>query len=106
MVLPTFGLYAHTEKSSNGMFRGPVVVDSTLEVARESKLVLTGTITELNSNKPIQGALISADFLKHYHSSDDNGNNISRASFRLRPENPITSWRRFRMARRSPLFRK
>ena len=74
MTLSTFALYAQTAEFDEWNVPWITVGDSTANVPRESKLVLTGKITELNSNRPVSGALISADFLKHYDYSDENGN--------------------------------
>jgi len=41
-----------------------------------ARFVVTGKITSLESAKPISGALVSADFLKHYDYSDENGNYV------------------------------
>ena len=76
MMLLTFGLYAQTGESDVWDVPWTIIGDSTVKAGRESKLVLTGKITELESNTPIAGALVSADFLKHYDYSDENGNYV------------------------------
>ena len=52
------------------------VGDSTVTLAKDTKLVVTGKITNEDTNLAVPGALISADFLKHYDYSDENGNYV------------------------------
>lgn len=53
-----------------------IVGDSTANIDRDSKLVITGRVTDEESGQPVVGALVSADFLKYYDHSDANGNYV------------------------------
>jgi hypothetical protein len=50
-----------------------ILGDSTDIPDKESILVITGTITNSNTRKPISGASVSVDFFKHFDYTDENG---------------------------------
>lgn len=73
MMLSTFSLQAQIDEVDYWAVPWTIIGDSTLTPDRNDKLILTGKITETGSGLPIAGALVSADFLKHYDYSDENG---------------------------------
>lgn len=52
-----------------------IIGDSSI-TDRGERFIVTGKITSLESTKPISGALVSADFLKHFDYSDEKGNYV------------------------------
>ena len=85
LLPPTLCTYAQQGEEWNVPWT--VVGDSSDATDRNTKLILTGKITDLNSGKVISGALVSADFLKHYDYSDENGNyvlELAPGSYRIK----------------------
>lgn len=69
----TPALQSHGQVADEWNVPWTILGDSSGVADKNSLVVITGRITDVNSSKPIQGALISADFLKHYDYSDENG---------------------------------
>ena len=72
-LLLTLPLQGRAQEADEWNVPWTILGDSSSRADRNSLIVVTGQITDANSNEPIQGALISADFLKHFDYSDQNG---------------------------------
>src|SRR5688500_16009327 len=64
-----------------------VIGDSTMAHDRDGKFVVTGKIVNSDTKCTVSGALVCADFLKHYDYSDEDGSyvlELPRGNYRIK----------------------
>lgn len=76
LILLATALDAHAQVDDEWEVPWTAIGDSSAAVDENDLIIVTGRIIDASTSEPIQGALVSVDFLKHYDYSDDKGHYV------------------------------